>query len=292
VTVQVSTDGTDAAESSGEVASQGRSGRNLPAAIAVGVGLGVVVVASLLWWNPAFIGLVVLVIPLAVWELATVLASRGIVVPLVPGLVGAVLIIIGAYVGGPGVHALATALTIVAMVVWRLGDRAPGYLRDVAGGAFVVIYVPFLAGYSALLLREPDGSLWVTTLFLVVVASDLGGYIVGALLGRHPMAPTVSPKKSWEGFGGSLVLGIGTAVAAVVFLLDAGWWIGVVLGVAGVLSATLGDLAESALKRDLNVKDMSNLLPGHGGVMDRLDSLLPSAVVTWLVLTALLPIGG
>ncbi len=122
---------------------------------------------------------------------------------------------------------------------------------------------------------------------LGVVFSDIGGYIAGVLFGKHTMAPAISPKKSWEGLAGSLLFGVTASVLAVMFLLDKPWWAGLALGVMLVITGTLGDLVESQFKRDLGIKDMSNLLPGHGGMMDRIDAMLPSAVATWIVLTLL-----
>jgi phosphatidate cytidylyltransferase len=104
------------------------------------------------------------------------------------------------------------------------------------------------------------------------------------------MAPSISPKKSWEGFGGSMIGGIVAGWLSVTLLLPGQWWHGVLFGAALVLTATLGDLAESLIKRDLKIKDMGQLLPGHGGLMDRLDSLLPSAVVSWLLLSLFVPL--
>jgi phosphatidate cytidylyltransferase len=123
------------------------------------------------------------------------------------------------------------------------------------------------------------------------VASDVGGYVVGATFGRHPMAPTVSPKKSWEGFCGSLLFCMVTGAFAVQYGLHGPWWAGVAVGAAAAVSATLGDLGESLLKRDLGVKDMGRLLPGHGGIMDRMDSLLPTAPVVYVLLAILIPMG-
>ena len=160
-----------------------------------------------------------------------------------------------------------------------------GFVRDVTTGVFLIGYVPLLAGFAILLVRpEADGPQRVVTFFLVVVASDVGGYVVGVLFGKHPMAPTISPKKSWEGFAGSTLACIGAGIGSVVWLLDGHWWVGAIVGAVAVLTATVGDLAESMIKRDLGIKDMSNLLPGHGGVMDRLDSLLATAPAVWLLL--------
>ena len=263
----------------------GRAGRDLRAATLVGVGLAIVVLAALFLWKPAFVAIVVLVMVVAVWELAHALVQRQIAISLVPVLLGTVLMVMGAYVGGAGPLMVGLGLTVAAICVWRLGDHRPGYVKDSAAGILTALYVPFMAGFAVMLVRPEDGPWRVFALLAVVAASDTGGYFAGVLLGRHPMAPTVSPKKSWEGFGGSILLGVAVAVAVVVLAFDGPWWAGIVLGVVGVLGATLGDLGESMIKRDLGVKDMSNLLPGHGGVMDRLDSMLPTAPLVWLVFT-------
>ena len=122
------------------------------------------------------------------------------------------------------------------------------------------------------------------TYVLVTVASDTGGYAVGVLRGRTPMAPSLSPKKSWEGFAGSVVTSAVVGALAVTLLLDGAWWAGAVVGAVAAAFATVGDLAESAIKRDLGIKDMGSILPGHGGVMDRLDSLVVTAPVCWALL--------
>ncbi|NEE03687.1 phosphatidate cytidylyltransferase [Phytoactinopolyspora halotolerans] len=265
-----------------------RAGRDLRAATAVGLALAAVVLGTLFTVPAVFAGLVVVVMVVAVWELAQAFATRGVVVPVVPALLGTVLMLVGAFVAGTSPLVVALGLTVAAIWVWRLGDGAAGYLRDVTAGVFVVAYVPFLAGFAMLMARADDGHWQVFALLAVVVASDTGGYFTGVLIGRHPMARSVSPKKTWEGFSGSLLLGVAVGVAVAMLAFDAPWWSGVVLGVVGVVGATVGDLGESMIKRDLGVKDMSSLLPGHGGIMDRLDSLLPSAPLIWLVLTYLM----
>jgi len=268
----------------------GRAGRDLRAATLVGIVLAILVVGSMVVWKPAFVALAGAAIVVAVWELSRALGEAGVRVPVVPVLLGSVLMIIAGYVGGPDSLAVGLGLTAVAVIVWRLGESGDGYLRDTTAGLFVAMYVPFLAGFATALLRPEDGHWRVLSLLAVVVASDTGGYLAGSLMGRHPMAPTVSPKKSWEGFAGSVVLGTLVGVAAVVVLLDGSWWAGVAFGLAGVVAATLGDLGESMIKRDLGIKDMSDLLPGHGGLMDRLDSLLTTAPVAWIILTALVEV--
>jgi phosphatidate cytidylyltransferase len=163
-------------------------------------------------------------------------------------------------------------------------------LADIGAGLFALVYVGFLAGFAALMLAPADGDRRVTAFIATVVASDVGGYAAGVLFGAHPMAPTVSPKKSWEGFAGSVAGCMLCAALIFSLLLRHGhWWQGVLFGLALVASATVGDLGESMIKRDLGLKDMGTLLPGHGGFMDRLDSLLPSAPIAWLLLAAFIP---
>ncbi len=267
----------------------GRAGRNLPAAIGVGVGLGLLITVPL--FSPyrwLFIGVLVAAGSLGTYEIVSALRRLGAEPPLPPLLVGGAAMLLLAYGSGPEPLFVALALTVLGCVVWRLADPAEGYLRDVAAASFTAAYVPFLMGFASLLAQGPDGPRRVTAFVATVVCSDVGGYTAGVLFGKHPMAPSVSPKKSWEGFCGSL---LACAVAGGVFfatLFDANPLLGVVYGLAVVMSATLGDLGESMVKRDIGIKDMGDLLPGHGGLMDRLDSLLPTAPVAWLLLEAML----
>ena len=269
-----------------------RAGRNLPEAVAVGAGLGGAVLVTLYTEKLAFLGLVVLAAGLAVWELANALTERDVRVRLVPVLVGGTAMLVAAYLGGPEPLVLTFAATVVAVAGWRLAeDRPAGYLPDVTAGIFTALYVPFLASFSLLMARADDGAERVVIFVLVTVASDIGGYAAGVLLGRHAMAPSVSPKKSWEGFGGSAGAGAVVGALSVALLISGPWWAGILIGLAAVLTATLGDLGESMIKRDLGIKDMGSLLPGHGGVLDRLDSLLPTAPVVYLLLALLVPSG-
>lgn len=268
----------------------GRAGRNLLAAVGVGLVLGALVLVTLLVVKAAFVGLALVAILVATWELSSAMGQAGIRVPLVPVALGAVAMLVGGYLGGPSLLVVALALTVLSVLVWRLGDGRLGFVRDTTAGTFTALYVAFLAGFAVLLLRPDDGHLRVVTFILVVVGSDIGGYLVGVLLGRHPMAPTVSPRKSWEGFAGSVAVCVALGVLAVTVLLGGPWWAGAVLGAATACAATLGDLGESMIKRDLGIKDMGTLLPGHGGIMDRLDSLLPAAPIAWALLTALVPV--
>jgi phosphatidate cytidylyltransferase len=275
-----------------------RAGRNLPAAIAVGAVLAFTIVAILIWDRYLWVLLVAVAMPVATHEVVRRLREAGYVVPVIPLLVGGQLMI---WLTWPYHAAGALAgfgVTAVVCVFWRLalqeapagdGAAAPqsNYLRDVAATVFLAAWVPLFGAFGVLLVYPPDGSIRVFCLMIGVVGSDSGGYFVGVLFGKHPMVPSISPHKSWEGLAGSLVFGITAVTLAATLLAHKPVWIGLLLGLTIVATATLGDLAESQIKRDLGIKDMGRILPGHGGLMDRLDGTLPSAVATWTVLTLL-----
>ncbi len=267
-----------------------RPGRDLPVAIVVGVSMLVAVVASLFIRKEVFAVVAVLAVCAGLWELAQAFTRRNIHLPLLPLLVGAIGILVSAFTAGPEALFVAFMLTVGGVVVWRVLDGSgQSALRDATAGAFAAAYLPFLGGFVMLLLAEPDGAARVMLFILLAVASDVGGYTVGVLLGRHPLAPSVSPKKTWEGLAGSVVLACVVGVVGVQVAFGGEPLVGVVLGLATVVTATLGDLAESMLKRDLELKDMGRLVPGHGGLLDRLDSLVLTAPVVYVVLTVLQP---
>ncbi len=268
----------------------GRAGRNMVAAIGVGAGLGAVVLVPLLVWRPAFLLVVTAAILVAIVELTRALETGGARPPLVPVLVGAVAMFGLAWTRGPSGLLVGFLLTTLAVLLWRLADGPADYLRDASAGVLVACYVPLLAGFAVLLLVPDDGAARVLLFIATVVGNDVGGFTAGVLFGKHPMAPSVSPKKSWEGMGGSVLACVLVATPIVVLALDGPWWGGVLFGAALAVTATVGDLGESLIKRDLGIKDMGDLLPGHGGIMDRLDSLLPSAVVAYLLLAWVVPV--
>ncbi|MFC4856401.1 phosphatidate cytidylyltransferase [Actinophytocola glycyrrhizae] len=263
-----------------------KAGRNLPAAIAVGVLLGATVLVSLLTVRQIFVGIVAVAVAVGTYELAGAL-KRGadLRVTLWPVLIGGQAMVWLSWPFGREGLLAAFVVTILACLVWRFRGGAENYLRDVSSSILTAAYVPLFASFAAMLVVAEDGVARVLCFLIVVVCNDVGGYTTGAKLGRHPMAPTISPKKSWEGFIGSMVFGVVAGTLAVTFTLDGQWWQGALFGAAIVCTATVGDLVESLIKRDLGIKDMGTLLPGHGGLMDRLDSLLPSAVVSWLLLS-------
>ena len=265
--------------------SASRAGRNLPAAIAVGVGLGAVILVALLTVRELFVGVVAVAVAVSTYELAGALQrGAGIRVALLPVLLGGQAVVWLAWPYERAGVLSAFVVTILVCLIWRLKDGADGYLRDVTASIFTVAYVAVFASFAVMLVVPDDGVFRVLAFLIGVVLSDTGGYVAGVLFGKHPMAPAISPKKSWEGFAGSMVAGMVGGALTVGLMLDGQWWQGVLFGAALVVTATAGDLVESLIKRDLGIKDMGTLLPGHGGLMDRMDSLLPSAVVGWLLL--------
>ncbi|MBC3844131.1 phosphatidate cytidylyltransferase [Streptacidiphilus sp. 4-A2] len=270
-----------------------KAGRNLRAAVGVGVGLGVVVVISLVIVKWLFVGVVAAVVWSHVGELTSRLKeSKGIQVPLPPLALGGVAMLVAAYLGGPEASVVALALTCLAVLVWRMAQPPEDYLRDVTAGVFTAFYVPFLATFVMLLLAAHDGPQRVALFMVLTVCSDTGAYAAGSRFGKHKLAPRISPGKTREGLAGGVLLCMVAGALGMQFLIkDGHWWQGLVLGACVAVSATLGDLGESMIKRDLGIKDMGTILPGHGGIMDRLDSLLPTAPVVWLVLVGFVGAG-
>jgi phosphatidate cytidylyltransferase len=268
-----------------------RAGRDLPKAIGVGVGVGAIAIALLTLWRPGFVGLIAVVMAAAVWEMRGTLArARGIGVAWLPVMAGVVGIVVCAWWWGHQAQGIGLALTALAVLFYRLRGGATGYLADVTASIFLAVYLGGFGSFATLLVQPADGFGRILVFLIAVVCSDTGGYAVGVLLGRHPMAPSISPKKSWEGFAGSVAAATIGAAIALPLLLHVHWWHGAVLGAVVALVAVGGDLAESLIKRDIGVKDMGTLVPGHGGVMDRLDSLLPCAVVSWILLAVFVPV--
>ncbi|KQY09824.1 phosphatidate cytidylyltransferase [Mycobacterium sp. Root135] len=283
---------TDGAGTPEPTKKAGRAGRNLPAAIGVGAFLGFGVIAILVFAPLGWVPVVALAMAVATHEVVKRLRTAGYSIPIVPLLVGGQAMVWLTWPFGPAGALGAFGATVVVCMIWRLLSggmkNAPvNYLRDVTTTIFLAAWIPLFGAFGVLLVYPEDGRWRVLCLMLGVVFSDIGGYAAGVLFGKHPMVPAISPKKSWEGFAGSLIFGTAASVLAVTFLLEKPAWVGIPLGLMLVITGTLGDLIESQVKRDLGIKDMGTLLPGHGGLMDRLDSVLPSAVATWVVLTLL-----
>ncbi|MGZ8738945.1 MAG: phosphatidate cytidylyltransferase [Nocardioides sp.] len=271
----------------------GRAGRDLPAAVTSAVVLLAAIALSLMFWKTAFMVIVAAAVVVAVWELRKGFRAKGIDLPEQPLMLGGVVMVAVAYFYGAPALVTATAVSALAIMLWLLRRGIDGYVQNATASVFTLVYVPFLGSFVALLLAEggwrgggidDQGVQGIVVFILVTIASDIGGYVAGVLFGKHPMAPVISPKKSWEGFVGSALFCVAAGWALVTYLLEGDWWVGVLLGLIAVVMATLGDLCESVIKRDLGIKDMSHVIPGHGGLMDRLDSLLATVAPIWLLL--------
>jgi phosphatidate cytidylyltransferase len=269
--------------------STGRAGRNLASAIGVGALLAIGLVLLPLLFAPWLFSIIVSVaLVIAVHELSGALGQRDYHLVQVPLYAGVALTVQAAYWFGP-VPFIATFGAMVLLILgWRLVGGPDGYVADVAASLMVAGYIGLMGGFVGLMLASSQGGARTIAFVVLTICSDIGGYVAGVLVGKHPIAPSLSPKKSWEGFAGSVLLQVVAGVALFVVVFDAPWWQGAVTGLVLTVTATAGDFVESAIKRDLGVKDMSNLLPGHGGLMDRLDSLIPNAFMSWLLLRVFL----
>ena len=262
-----------------------RTGRDLILATLIGVAAGAVLIGSLIFVKQLFVLFALAAVLLGVFEFARALVAAGRKIDLVPQLIAGGIIVVSGYFLELWLHWVVVFVAIAFVVVWRLlaqmtardGRTYGAVLGDVLIGGFIQLYVPFLASLCVVLLAQDGGEWWVLAFIAVVVAADTGAYAAGIMFGKHPMAPRISPKKTWEGFAGAVVAVIIAGVLLGMFMLGLSWWAGIVIGVVILGTATAGDLGESMIKRDLGIKDMSSWLPGHGGVLDRLDSILPSA---------------
>jgi phosphatidate cytidylyltransferase len=267
-----------------------RAGRNLPAAIIVGLVLLGIAAVGIFWSSLVLALLAAALVTLGIWELAQVTKNKNIHLALTPAWVAGLTIPGAAWVGGIDAMVFALFGTILLTVFWTAIGEPDRPAASMATTLLAILWLPFFISFGITLLHEPDGSLLLMTTVLAVVASDTFGYIIGATLGKHRMAPKISPKKSWEGFFGSLIGAIAVSVVLTILLLDYEWWVGIIIGTVLMLAATAGDFAASMIKRDFGVKDMGSTLPGHGGVMDRLDSIVFAVPVGYTLFVVVLPL--
>ncbi|KFF59265.1 phosphatidate cytidylyltransferase [Cryobacterium sp. MLB-32] len=268
---------------------QARTGRNLILAVLIGLVLGGAMLVSLIIVKDLFMIFAIVIIGFTSFEFAQALRHAGRNVPRIPVVICAVGVVPAAFFLGPAGQLLATFGGILLIALWRVAlaafpaHRAPvrAVLGDMGAGVLIQTYVVFLASFAVLLVALPGGQWWTLAFLLLVIIADTGAYVSGLNFGKHPLAPTISPKKTWEGFLGAALICMVAGILLALFMLDQPWWFGLIFGGLIVLSATFGDLAESLIKRDLGIKDMSSWLPGHGGFLDRLDSILPSAGVAY-----------
>jgi phosphatidate cytidylyltransferase len=266
-----------------------RTGRPLLRAILVGLLLGGALLVSLLVIKELYMAFAAALIGFATYELATALRSSGRDVPRVPTIAAAVAIVPAAFYWHDAGHWLVTLAAIALVILWRLAEMIrpsarvspSALLRDLGAGVFILVYIGFMASFTVLLTAQDGGQFWTLAFLIVVVSVDTGAYASGLTFGKHPMAPVISPKKTWEGFAGSVAAALIAGILLAIFMLQQPWWVGVILALVMVITATMGDLAESLIKRDLGIKDISTWLPGHGGFLDRVDSALLSGAAAY-----------
>jgi phosphatidate cytidylyltransferase len=268
-----------------------KAGRNLPAAIVSAVVLAVLVLVSLFTIKWLFGVVAIAALLVAVHEFVKVLESKGIHVARTPVYLATAVIPSVAYIWGFEAQLATTGIAILSVMIWRLRKGSEGFVADISVSVMLVVYLPFMAAFLMLSLAADNGPWRVLVFVLLTVSNDIGGYVVGIFLGKHPIAPQISPKKSWEGLAGSIALQSIVGILAFIYIFDAPWWQGLIAGLVMTIGATGGDFIESAIKRDLDVKDMGTTVPGHGGIMDRLDSLIPNAFVSWVLFSIFLGSG-
>ena len=261
-----------------------RAGRKLLPSIAVSLSLIALIWFALAYHREIFATVVTVAVLLGIREIVRAFGARGIYLSLRALIIASIALSYAAWIGGVGGLAIATAIAIPVLLIGLLPKGPEGFVASATATTFSLLYLPFLGGFLILLGRTSNGFERVMTFVILVSCNDTFGYIVGVLFGRHPLVPKISPKKSWEGLVGSFVFTVTGGVLAFTLIMEMAWWIGAIAGLMIVFTATCGDLIESAMKRDLELKDMGTLLPGHGGMLDRLDSVLISAPALWLAL--------
>ena len=261
-----------------------RAGRKLGPSILVSLSLIALVWFALDYHREIFAVVVAVAVLLGIREIVRAFSARGIYISVVSLALGSVGLAYATWNGGTAGLAIATAIAIPLLLIQVLTKGPEGFVQSATATTFSLLYLPFLAGFLILLARPHTGLERVMTFVVLVGCNDTFGYVVGVLFGKHPLVPIISPKKSWEGLVGSLVFTLAGGALAFHYIMKMHWWIGIIVGLMTVFTATCGDLIESAMKRDLQLKDMGTLLPGHGGILDRLDSVLISAPALWLAL--------
>ncbi len=261
-----------------------KAGRKLLPSILVSLSLVALVWLTLAYARVLFAALVAIAVSLGIREIARAFSAVGTRISMRTLVVATCGLTYASWSAGVEGLALATAIALPVLLISRLRKGPQDFVKSATATTLALIYLPFLAGFLVLLARPDDGLARVMTFVILVGCNDTFGYLVGVMIGRHPLVPTISPKKSWEGLMGSIAFTCLGGALSFYYILDLQWWIGIIVGLMIVFTATSGDLIESAMKRDLSLKDMGSLLPGHGGMLDRLDSVLLSAPALYLAL--------
>ncbi|MFM1789173.1 MAG: hypothetical protein RLZZ12_522 [Actinomycetota bacterium] len=261
-----------------------KAGRKLIPSIMVGLALLGIIFSTMAFVPILFALFVLLAVQLALHELSAAFNSRDITVNFAQLSVATTAVIVSAWFGGlPGLS-ISIVVSIIGLLLLQLVNGTSDFVKNATATTFALMYPGFISGFIFLLARSGDGFAYISVLVILVGLNDTFAYLTGVLIGKHPMAPKISPKKTWEGFIGGLIFTATGSAFAFHYLLEQEPWIGVLAGIAGTLAATVGDLIESAIKRDLSLKDMGTLLPGHGGMLDRLDAALITAPVFWCII--------
>lgn len=259
-----------------------RAGRKLIPSIAVSVLIIGGVWFALAYHRELFAVLVAIAVIFGILEISRAFDADNTQISIPPLVIATAVLSIATWKGSLAGLAIATAFCIPNLLILQLRKGPEGFVKRATATTLVLVYLPFLAGFIILLARPFDGLYRVMTFVVLIACNDTFGYLVGVMAGRHPLVPKISPKKTWEGLAGSLFFTIIGGALSFHYLMHEHWWIGAIVGLVVVFTATSGDLIESALKRDLSLKDMGTMLPGHGGVMDRIDSALLSGPAVWL----------
>ena len=261
-----------------------KAGRKLVPSILVGLALLGIIFSTMAFVPILFALFVLLAVQLALHELSAAFNSRGIKANFPQLSVATTAVIASAWFGGlPGLS-ISIVVSIIGLLLLKLVNGTGEFVKNATATTFALMYPGFISGFIFLLARSGDGFAYISVLVIMVGLNDTFAYLTGVIIGKHPMAPKISPKKTWEGFIGGLIFTATGSAFAFHYLLEQEPWIGVLAGIAGTLAATVGDLIESAIKRDLSLKDMGTLLPGHGGMLDRLDAALITAPVFWCII--------
>ncbi len=261
-----------------------RAGRKLLPSIGVSLSLIALVWFTLAYQREIFAILVSVAVILGIREIVRAFNAANIKISYRSLIVATLGLAYATWNGGVAGLAVATAIAFPLLLISLLRHGPEGFVARATATTLTIIYLPFLAGFLILLARPSTGLARVMTFVILVGCNDTFGYFVGVLFGKHPLAPKISPKKSWEGLIGSILFTVAGGIIAFHYVMHMHWWIGIPVGLMIVFTATCGDLIESAMKRDMSIKDMGSLLPGHGGMLDRLDSVLLSAPALWLAL--------
>ena len=261
-----------------------RAGRKLGPSILVSLAILPVVFLTISFAPPLFAIFAWVAILLAGRELTKAYKAGGIELPVNAISVAITLLLAAAWFGRVSGLAVAIAIAIPCVLVYMLLRDPKDFVRKSTAAAFAIFYLAFLGGFILLLAHDKEGLARIFTLVVLVSCNDTFAYIFGVLIGKHPLAPAISPKKTWEGLVGSIIATTIGSALVFQFALDHTWWIGAGIGLVAVVTSTCGDLIESAVKRDLAIKDMGTILPGHGGILDRIDSVLFTGPAVWFAL--------